>query len=252
MRNEIDTSGDASVDRHSAHADAFARLREFTQRRHGAAGTRQAAGSMQTRALNGIRQGALSPQVETPHGACELCSLPLAEAHRHLYEVASGQIVCACDGCALTFEGVTEARYRPVPRDSRTVDADVAENIPWEQLALPINLAFFVRDGEDGGISAYYPSPGGITKSTLPFDSLDHVLEGIDVFGSLEPYVEALLVNRLTQKTEVFVVPIDLCYELTGRIRVNWRGFSGGEDVRREMSAFFDRIRAGARPRLSA
>ena len=240
------------MDRHSAHADPFARLREFAQGWQGTAGTRQAASSMQTGALHGIRQGALSPQVEAPHGACELCSLPLTEVHRHLYEVASGQIVCACDGCALTFEGVAEARYRPVPRDSRAVDADVAENIPWEQLALPINLAFFVRDGGDGGVSAYYPSPGGITKSTLPFDSLDQIFEEIDVLGSLEPHVEALLVNRLTQKTEVFVVPIDLCYELTGRIRVNWRGFSGGEDVRREMSAFFDRIRARARPSLSA
>ncbi len=197
----------------------------------------------------GVQQRALD---EAPHGTCELCSLPLTETHRHLFEVASGQIACACSGCALTFQGVVDGRYKTVPRDSRALDGDLAAAIPWEHLSLPINLAFFVREGEDGSVSAYYPSPGGVTKSTLPFDSMRDILDETGIFSSLEPHVEALLVNRLTQKTEAFVIPIDQCYELTGLIRLNWRGFSGGEDVRREMNAFFDRVRTRARPIRSA
>jgi hypothetical protein len=37
-------------------------------------------------------------------------------------------------------------------------------------------------------------------------------------------------------------VPIDVCYELVGRIRRAWRGFQGGDDVMREIDLFFERI----------
>lgn len=217
------------MERPNGQAEVFERLRDFARTRD-----------------RKLRVGAVEPQAL--HGQCELCSLPLTEVHRHLFEVATQGVVCACDGCALTFEGVANGRYKPVPRDARALPDDVAEAIPWEQLSLPINLAFFVREDEAGTVSASYPSPGGVTRSTVPIDTVDEIFDANGILGSLEPRVEALLVNRLTQKTEAFVIPIDLCYELTGLIRLNWRGFSGGEDVRREMNAFFDRLRSRARP----
>ena len=38
---------------------------------------------------------------------------------------------------------------------------------------------------------------------------------------------------------ECFLVPIDVCYELVGRLRRVWRGFDGGQDARREIDDFF-------------
>ncbi len=54
--------------------------------------------------------------------------------------------VCSCDACAILFSGQQDARYPPGPStqssclpDFRLTDAQ------WEDLHLPINLAFFVR-----------------------------------------------------------------------------------------------------------
>ena len=67
---------------------------------------------------------------------------------------------------------------------------------------------------------------------------------------TLEPDVEALLVNRIgrnpghgTSNSEsaagYFLVPIDECYKLVGLIRAHWRGLSGGQDVWKQIEQFF-------------
>jgi hypothetical protein len=61
--------------------------------------------------------------------------------------------------------------------------------------------------------------------------------------GTLKPDVEALLVRAVDQKVEAFLVPIDVCYELVGHLRTLWRGFDGGQDVRRRLDDFFAHVR---------
>ncbi len=57
--------------------------------------------------------------------------------------------------------------------------------------------------------------------------------------------VEALLVRvRDAEPAECYLVPIDACYEFVGRLRMLWRGFDGGQDVRRFVDDFFERIAA--------
>jgi hypothetical protein len=56
--------------------------------------------------------------------------------------------------------------------------------------------------------------------------------------------VEALLVRAADQQVEAFLVPIDVCYELVGHLRLLWRGFDGGQDVRRRLDDFFAHVRA--------
>jgi hypothetical protein len=53
--------------------------------------------------------------------------------------------------------------------------------------------------------------------------------------ATLEADIEALLVS----KKESWIVPVDACYELTGRIKRTWRGFDGGQDAWREIDGFF-------------
>ena len=57
---------------------------------------------------------------------------------------------------------------------------------------------------------------------------------------SMQPDVEALLVNRVGSAREYFLVPIDECYKLVGLIRIHWRGLSGGSLVWGEIAEFFD------------
>src|ERR1051325_8963999 len=79
------------------------------------------------------------PRPDTEH--CEFCALPLHAGHRHLLEIATRKIICACDACALRFENVI-GRWKLIPRDVvcwtdfRLTDAE------WAGLSLPIQLAF--------------------------------------------------------------------------------------------------------------
>ena len=41
-----------------------------------------------------------------------------------------------------------------------------------------------------------------------------------------------------------FHVPIDVCYELVGRLRTLWRGFDGGQEAHAAVDELFERIRA--------
>ena len=64
--------------------------------------------------------------------------------------------------------------------------------------------------------------------------------------NTLEPDVEALLVNRVGATREYFIVPIDLCFKLVGLIRLHWRGLSGGAAVWGEIAHYFDDLRRKA------
>jgi hypothetical protein len=47
---------------------------------------------------------------------------------------------------------------------------------------------------------------------------------------------------------DTFVVPIDACYELAGRMRLHWRGFDGGAEARQAIAGFLDSVRRRAVP----
>src|SRR5262249_8005707 len=57
-------------------------------------------------------------QLKSETDECEFCSLPLQAAHRHLLEIATRKIICACDACALRFDNVV-GRWKLIPRDAR-------------------------------------------------------------------------------------------------------------------------------------
>ena len=64
-------------------------------------------------------------------------------------------------------------------------------------------------------------------------------LEANPVLKTLEPDVEALLVNRMGGACECYRVGIDECYKLVGLIRMHWKGFSGGQAAWDEIGRFF-------------
>ncbi|HEX5175943.1 MAG TPA: DUF5947 family protein, partial [Chthoniobacteraceae bacterium] len=187
---------------------------------------------------------ATAPGPEREH--CELCSIRLAPAHRHLLEMATRRIVCSCDPCALRFENVVEGKFKLIPRDARLLPNFQMSDAEWEELALPISLAFFFYDTPNKKMAAYYPSPAGATESLLPLTAWETLVGANPVLGNMRPDVETLLVNRVRETRECFLAPIDLCFELVGLIRIHWRGFSGGEEVWGEIDRFFARLRGEA------
>ena len=170
---------------------------------------------------------------------CELCSAALPPAHAHLVEPATRRLACACDACAVLFSGQGAGKYRRVPRDVRLLDDFRLDDLAWEGLQLPIDLAFFLHSTPAGRVVAFYPSPAGATEAVVPPEAWQALVEDNPVLRQFEPDVEALLVNRVGAARDCYRVGVDRCYELVGLIRTHWRGLSGGTAVWEEVARFF-------------
>ena len=114
----------------------------------------------------------------------------------------------------------------------------VFTDLQWEEMMLPINLAFFLRNAEKR-MTVMYPSPAGAIESQLGLHSWDERVEGHRFLVEMEPEVEALIVNRVGPEPLYYIAPIDECYRLTGVIRTKWRGLSGGTAVWAAITEFF-------------
>jgi hypothetical protein len=188
-----------------------------------------------------------------PAERCELCSAALAPEHAHLVEPHTRQLLCSCDPCAILFSGRADSRFRRVPRRIVRLPDFVMADAQWDDLRLPINLAFFFHATSASRVVALYPSPAGAVESLLPLDAWGELVQVNPVLATIEPDVEALLVNRLGTsrgfvKPEHFIAPIDQCYALVGLLRTNWRGLSGGSEVWDAVRAFFEKLRGRAEP----
>ena len=93
---------------------------------------------------------------------------------------------------------------------------------------------------------AFYPGPAGVAESELGLQAWSEVLAANPELKVLTDDVEALLVRApdADRDAACFLVPIDACYELAGRLRTVWRGFDGGQDARAAIAEFFDTVDA--------
>jgi hypothetical protein len=173
---------------------------------------------------------------------CDLCGGLMAEDHRHLLDVAQRQIVCACEPCIAMRSGERDLR----PTGTRTIVLDdfALDDELWARFRIPIGLAFFIVSDAVGGVAALYPSPAGATECELYLDAWNELVAANPVLASLEPEVEALVVNRLADPPVHAIAPIDRCYELVGTIKATWEGISGGDAVENAVGAFFARLTA--------
>ncbi len=189
-----------------------------------------------------LRRFAKAPQQPVLE-RCELCNLVLPPIHRHLLDMETRQVACSCDPCALLFQNAVGAKFKLIPRDAQPLPDFHMTDAEWEGLSLPISLAFFFYDTPNEKMAAYYPSPAGATESLLPLTAWETLVVANPILRDMQPDVETLLVNRVNDTREYFIAPIDVCFELVGLIRIHWRGFSGGEDVWREINGFFARLK---------
>jgi len=185
---------------------------------------------------------------------CDYCATPLEPEHSHLIELAARRILCACRPCAIVFEpaGAAQGKYRAIPTRYRELPNFALDDQQWEALQIPIGLVFFFFNSLEQKVVGLYPSPAGATESLLPLETWDHVGAAYPEIASLQPDVEALLVQRMGTVSRAFIVPIDAAYELVGLIRTTWKGFDGGEEAQAKIVAYFDKIGARSRGEVTA
>lgn len=176
-----------------------------------------------------------------------MCSAGLGAEHPHLVEPSTRQLVCSCDPCAILFSGQAEMKYKRVPRRVRLLQNFQLMDAQWDNLMIPIQLAFFFHSTPDNKIIALYPSPAGPIESLLTLEAWDEIAQDNAILKELEQDVEALLVNRVrAEMSEYYLVPIDECYKLVGLIRAHWRGLSGGTEVWKQIGNFFNELKSRA------
>lgn len=215
----------------------------------GTPGGRVPAGALSV--LSRIRAGRPEP---SPYERCEMCAAPVADEHQHVVNLTSRSLLCACRACYLLFtHDDAELAYRAVP-DRYLSFLDLPVPV-WEELELPVGTAFLFVNSALGRVVAFYPGPAGATESELSLEAWDRVTASVPGLDTIRPDVEALLVHTPDRSdgaggtdVEAFLVPIDICYELVGHLRMAWRGFDGGQDVRRRLQEFFGQVRSRCRP----
>lgn len=181
---------------------------------------------------------------------CQRCGASLPQEHRHIANLETRALACICDACYATAlgESTTEDQHRTVPRRYVRLPSSAITEDQWDALEIPVGIAFFFHNSAIGRIVASYPSPAGATESLLPAEIWEQVLRSTPSMRMLTPDVEALLVRRTADVHDCFLVPIDACYELAGRIRRGWRGFGGGPEVREEIDSYFAMLRDRSEP----
>jgi Family of unknown function (DUF5947) len=193
----------------------------------------------------------LRPERERrPGEECDLCGAQIAHEHSHVVNLEGRNLLCTCRACYLLFthDGAAGGKYRAVP-DRYLFDADFRLTpAQWDTIQIPVGMAFIFFNSALDRYAAFYPSPAGATESLLDLAAWDKILEANPHLAGVAPDVEALLIRRLNDRFECFLAPIDACYELVGIVRLNWKGFDGGEEVWREIDGFFARLRDRSRP----
>ncbi|WP_405747004.1 DUF5947 family protein [Streptomyces sp. NBC_01525] len=172
---------------------------------------------------------------------CELCGTALDTGHRHLVDTAQRSLACACPPCALLFArpDAGGGRFRTVPDRVLADPGSAPSAAAWGALHIPVALAFFFHHSTLGRPVALCPSPAGATETEIDPAAWDTAFAGSRLAALLEPDVEALLVRRTDDGAVCYLVPVDVAYELVGRMRLHWKGFDGGAEARATLDAFF-------------
>ena len=199
-----------------------------------------------------------------PEGAerCEMCREVLGERHGHVVDLERRSLACTCRACYLLFtrEGAAGGRYRAVPEHVYHDPGRPLTDADWNELQIPVAMAFFFYNSALDRVVAGYPSPGGATECELDLAAWDRLAAAHPLLAALAPDVEAIFVNRTEDgsaghrgatslpppRYEVFLIPVDECYSLVGELRLRWQGFDGGAEARAALGAFLDRLRRRA------
>ncbi|MGH3229966.1 MAG: DUF5947 family protein [Streptosporangiaceae bacterium] len=193
---------------------------------------------------------------------CEMCRDVLGQRHGHVVDLEKRSLACTCRACYLLFthEGAAGGQYRAVPEHVYHDPGRPLTDADWNELQIPVGMAFFFFNSALGRVVAGYPGPGGATECELDLAAWDRLAAAHPLLGTLAPDVEAIFVNRTEDgsvspggrppqtppKYEVFLIPIDECYSLVGELRMKWQGFDGGAEAHAALAVFLDGLRRRA------
>ena len=189
-----------------------------------------------------------------PGERCEMCSTPIPDEHDHVVDMQQRSLQCACRGCYLLFTppGRAASAIAPFPTDTCPSRASSLSPAQWDELQIPVSVAFFFLNSSLERVAAFYPGPAGATESLLSLDAWDEVVAANPGLATLLPDVEALLVRTRStpmpappSATWCPSTPVTSWWDSSGDCGA---GFDGGREAHDALEAFFAAVRARARP----
>jgi Fe-S cluster biogenesis protein NfuA/nitrite reductase/ring-hydroxylating ferredoxin subunit len=194
------------------------------------------------RANGSVKVAYAPPAAADAH--CELCPVGLSDAHRHLLHLEERRIICVCESCWSQRSGDPE--FRPPGGRRVWLENFKMPDELWANLGIPIGLAFIMRSALEDQVVALYPSAVGATEAEIDLLAWVELTSLNPALEDLHTDDEALLVNRLADPPQYVIAPLDECYRLVGHIKSSWRGISGGDEMERAVSDFFEGLRGQA------
>ena len=105
--------------------------------------------------LRRIRSGRRQPAGER----CEMCGESITDEHSHVVDLGNRALMCTCRPCSLLFDYPdAKLKYKAVPNRYLAVSALPAP--VWDDLQIPVDVAFFFVNSELGRVVGVYPEPG--------------------------------------------------------------------------------------------
>lgn len=182
---------------------------------------------------------------------CDLCRMEIDGTHRHMADTEARSILCACRACVMLFDHQgSSGRFRLVPERVLCLEPSPSWRGAFDSLEIPVSIVFFFHNSAQNAMVGLYPGPAGATECLLSSEAWSKIAAADARTADLEPDVEAVLVRSSRTGLEAFLVPVDLCYELVGRLRSLWRGFDGGSEAKSYIAEYFEMLyrRAAANP----
>jgi hypothetical protein len=90
----------------------------------------------------------------------------VAPTHRHVVDLSSRAVRCACQSCAILFPRLAGGRFRSIPDRVLTIDRTVDAAV-WSALGVPVYLSYLWFDSTLDRWVAHVPSPAGVVEVEL-------------------------------------------------------------------------------------
>ena len=202
-------------------------------------------------ALAGLRRIISERPAPVVGERCEMCAEPITDEHPHVVDLESRALMCTCRGCYLLFTAEdAQLRYRAVPDRYLSFPDVTLDARQYDELEIPVGLAFLFNSSVLNRTVAFYPGPAGATESELPLEAWTRVVEANPSYRCCAPMSKRCCSGGLTGAASS---PATWSQSMrvtpwSGQLRRLWRGFDGGTEAHQAMDDFFAEIAARSRP----
>ena len=187
-----------------------------------------------------------------PEERCEMCGVAIAERARPRRGHPGPPAALRLPPLLPAVQR-RRGRWRPLPWRGRRPSASSttwsSTEADWAALQIPVELAFFLSQGDPPTYAAFYPGPSGATESTLDLARVAATSSPpTPPWRPSSPTSRRYCCATTTPASRCYVTPVDVCYELVGIVRAHWVGLAGGAEVWARIDAFFDGLARRERP----